>query len=137
MRARRGIAGAALVALTGSLLVAGSGAPPAVAQTATKTFPQVQCSAQVGASTLTQRQDVSVSTTAPDQVVTGQPFKITFPGGTNELPSSSNGLAISSYRNLSLSYQMHGSTFTSGTIQNPGTATINGSPTPHTAAIGP
>ncbi|MGZ6894649.1 MAG: Calx-beta domain-containing protein [Acidimicrobiia bacterium] len=137
MRAHRAGVVAALVTLSGSLVVAGSASAPAGAQTATKSFPAVQCSAKVGSQTLTQSQDVSVSITAPDQVVTGQPFTVTFPGGTNQLPSSSNGLTITSYRDLTLSYQMHASTFTNGTIQNPGTATINGDPTPNTASIGP
>ncbi len=137
MRARRAGVVASLIALVGSTVVATAASGPAAAQTATRSFPGVQCSAKIGAQTLTQSQDIEVSITAPDQVVTGQSFTITFPGGTNELPSSSNGLAITSYRDLTLSYQMHNSTFTSGTIQNPGTATINGDPTPNTAAIGP
>ena len=98
------------------------------------------CSATptVGGSTASRRARTSPSRSPrPTRCVAGAPFTITFPGGTNELPSSSNGLTITSYRDLTLSYQMHGSTFTSGTIQNPGTATINGNPTPNTAAIGP
>ncbi len=137
MRARRAGVAASLAALVGAMCVAGSAPLPAAAQTATKSFPGVKCSAKVGTQTITQSQDISVSITAPDQVVTGQPFTITFPGGTNELPSSSNGLTITSYRDLSLAFQIHQSTFTAGTIQNPGIATINGDPTPNTAAIGP
>lgn len=137
MRARRAGIVTSLVTLTGSMFVAAAPPVPAAAQTATKSYPGVQCSAKVGTSTLTQSQDISVSITAPDQVSAGQPFMITFPGGTNELPASSNGLTITSYRDLTLSFQMHNSTFANGTIQNPGVATINGDPTPHTAAIGP
>ena len=96
----------------------------------------MQCNATVAGSHITQSQDITVEIIAPDQVVSGAPFTITFPGGTNVLPSSSNGLTITSYRDLTLSYQMHGSTF-STPIDNPGTATINGDPTPNTAAIGP
>src|SRR4051812_6940903 len=139
MRARRAGAIAALVALSTTYFVAfgSSGAPEAGAQTATKSYPAVQCNATVAGSHITQAQDISVEIQAPDQVATGKPFTITFPGGTNELPASSNGFNITSYRDLTLSFQMHGATFTSGTVQNPGTATINGDPTPNTAAIGP
>src|SRR6476660_8181519 len=139
MRARRAGAIAALVALSTALFVAfGTGSTPtAGAQTATKSYPGVQCNATIGAQHLTQSQDITVEIQAPDQVAAGAPFTITFPGGTNQLPASSNGFNITSYRDLTLSYQMHGATFTSGTIQNPGIATINGDPTPNTAAIGP
>src|SRR3954471_348065 len=122
MRARRLGAIAAMVAMASTYFVVfgTTSAPPAGAQTATKSFPGVQCKATVGSSQLTQSQDITVEIVAPDQVMSGSPFTITFPGGTNQLPSSSNGLTITSYRDLTLSYQMHGSTFTTGTVQNPG-----------------
>lgn len=138
MRARGAGAIASVVALTGGLVVVGSvSEQPAGAQTATKAFPGVQCTATISGSKVTQSQDITVTIVAPDQVAAGQPFTITFPGSTNELPSSSNGFTITSYRDLTLSFQMHGTTFTSGTVQNPGIAHINGDPTPNTAAIGP
>ena len=40
------------------------------------------------------------------------------------LPNSSNGLTITQYSNLSTTFQINGTTFTSGTIVNPGTATL-------------
>src|SRR3954451_4575621 len=139
MHGRRLGAIAAMVTMASTYFVVfgTASAPPAGAQTATKSFPGVQCNATVAGSHITQSQDISVEIQAPDQVATGSPFTITFPGGTNQLPASSNGFSITSYRDLSLSYQIHGATFAAGTIQNPGTATINGNPTPNTAAINP
>ena len=137
MTARRVGIVASLVTLMGAGFVATAPSPPAGAQTVTRSFPGVTCAAKIGTTTLSQSQDITVSISAPDRVVAGQPLTITFPGGTNLLPNKSNGFTITSYRDLTLSYQMHGSTFPAGTIQNPGTATINGSPTPNTATIGP
>jgi hypothetical protein len=130
------------VALLGSLVTIGAGvlalpATPASAQTVTKTYPGVQCQANVNGSNISQSQDVTVEITAPDHVNPGQSFTITFPGGTSELPSKSSGFTITSYKDLSLSYQIHNTTFDDGTINNPGTATINGNPTPETATINP
>jgi hypothetical protein len=135
----RRVAGRKLVAcvLGASLGVALVGASPAIAaaQTVNHTFAQVQCTAVVGGSTVSQKQDVTVSITAPDQVAPGQQFSVVFPTATNVLPKSSNGFTITSYSNLSLSYGIHGTTFDSGTIVNPGTATIDGNPTPETATL--
>ncbi len=119
------------------LLLLGTAATPAAAQTVTHTFASVHCNAAVQGQNISQNQDVTVSIAAPDRAVAGSQFTLTFPGGTNELPSQSNGFTITSYKDLYLSYKIHGTTLDNGTIQNPGTATINGDPTPETAAIGP
>ena len=133
---RFGVAGLVATLVTGMVVVI-SGARPASAQTVTRKFTAVNCTATVGGGQLSQSQDITVSIVAPDHVTAGQPFTVTFPGATNVLPSQSNGLTITSYRDLTLSYQVHGTVFDSGTIQNPGTATINGNPTPNTATINP
>ena len=44
-------------------------------------------------------QDVTVEFIAPDSVTPGQTFTVTIPGGSALLPSSSNGLTITSYSN--------------------------------------
>jgi len=109
-------------------------AGPAAAQTQTRTFAAVKCTAVVNGSTVTQSQDVTVSITAPDSVAPNSSFAITFPGGTAMLPTQSNGLTITSYSNIFLTYQIHNTPFTSNTIVNPGTATLipAGSSTPQT-----
>jgi Calx-beta domain/Fibronectin type III domain len=120
-----------VVALLAAVLgVAAAG--PAVAQTQTRTFVGVQCTAVVNGSTVNQTQDVTISISAPDSVAPGSSFTVTFPGGTAMLPTQSNGLTITSYANIFLTYQMHNATFTAGTIVNPGTATLipAGSTTP-------
>ncbi len=123
----------ATVTLLGGLSVAASS--PASAQTVTHTFAAVHCTAVINGTTISQNQDVTVSITAPDHVTPGQAFTVTFPSSTSVLPSSSNGLTITSYSNISLSYQAHSTTFNSGTIVNPGFATINGNSTPETASL--
>lgn len=135
--ARRFGAAGLVATMIAGIIGAISSALPASAQTVTRTFPAVKCTATVGGGQISQSQDITVSIVAPDHVTAGQPFTVTFPGATNVLPSQSNGLTITSYRDLTLSYQMHGTAFDSGTIQNPGTATINGNPTPNTATINP
>lgn len=129
------IAVACVLFATLAVVVVGSTASTAGAQTVSHTFPQVQCTAMVGGGSISQKQDVAVSLSAPDRVAAGQQFTVAFPSLTNVLPSSSNGLTITSYSNLSLSYQINGTTFDSGTINNPGSATINNSPTPETATL--
>jgi hypothetical protein len=130
----RGRLGAIVVValLAGALTVAAAG--PAAAQTQTKTYPQVNCTAVVNGTTISQKQDITVSISAPDSVAPGSSFTITFPGGTAFLPTQSNGFTITSYSNIFLTYQIHNATFTSGTIVNPGTATLipAGSSTPQT-----
>src|SRR5436305_10503762 len=100
------------------------GSGTAGAQTITHTFPAVDCLAVVNGQTLHQPTDITVSITAPDSVTPGQTFTVTFPGGSALLPNSSNGLTITQYSNLSTTFQINGTTFTSGTIVNPGTATL-------------
>jgi len=121
-----------VVLLAGVLSVAAAG--PAVAQTQTRTFAAVQCTAVVNGSTVSQSQDITVSITAPDSVAPNSSFTVTFPGGTAYLPTQSNGLTITSYSNIFLTYQIHNAPFTNNTIVNPGTATLipAGSTTPQT-----
>jgi len=105
-------------------LLVGIAATAAVAQTVTKTFPKVVCTATINGTTLNQSQDVTVSITAPDTVAPGQQFTVTFPGGTSSLPTVGSGLGINDYTNLFQTLQIQGATFDPGTIVNPGTATV-------------
>jgi hypothetical protein len=121
MRPRGPAALAAVVALAGASLVT-IAATPADAQTQTVVFEDVECQAQVGSGTITQSQDIEVTISAPDSVAPNSSFTVTFPGGTSELPTRASGLAITAYRDILLTYQINGTTFTAGSIVNPGTA---------------
>jgi hypothetical protein len=112
-------------------LVAGT-AGTASAQTVAHTFVAVQCDATVNGTHITQAQDVAVEITAPDVATPNAPFTITFPGGSAVLPSSSSGFTVTSYSNLSLTYQIAGTVFTPGSIVNPGTATLVPTAPPNT-----
>ena len=112
----------ALLLATSALVV--SSATAAHAQTISHTFVAVQCQATVNGQPLTQAQDISVTIIAPDVATPNQPFTLTFPGGSALLPSTSNGLTITSYSNQTLTYQIHGTTFTAGSVVNPGTAEL-------------
>ncbi|HEX4490283.1 MAG TPA: Calx-beta domain-containing protein [Acidimicrobiia bacterium] len=114
--------------------VSGSAAGAAT-QTATHTFPQVSCTANVSGGTVTQKEDITVTLTAPDKVTPGQQFTVGFPGGSSVLPASASGFTVKSYQDLSLSYAVNGTTFDNGTIVNPGTATINGNPTANVVSL--
>ena len=79
-------------------LLVGIAATAAVAQTVTKTFPKVVCTATINGTTLNQSQDVTVSITAPDTVAPGQQFTVTFPGGTSSLPTVGSGCTSAASR---------------------------------------
>jgi hypothetical protein len=129
---RRGRLVLPLVAVLVAGVLSVATADSAAAQTQTRTFTAVQCTAVVNGSTISESQDITVSISAPNSVTPGSSFTITFPGGTSMLPTQSNGLTITSYSNIFLTYQIHGAPFTNNTIVNPGVATLipAGSTTP-------
>jgi hypothetical protein len=106
-------------------LMSAIGASPASAdQTISHTFPQVDCTASLLGTTIHQKQDITVGFVVPDSVSPGETFTVTFPGGSALLPSTGSGFPITAYSNLSLTYQIKGTTFKAGSISNPGTATL-------------
>jgi len=121
-----------------AVLSFGSGGTAYADQTISHTFAAVQCTAIVNGSPVAQSQDVTVGFLLPDSVAPNGTFTMTFPGGSALLPNSSNGLNITSYNSLSLAYQVKGGgSFVSGSIVNPGTATIVPTAAPHTPANTP
>ena len=90
----------------------------------THTFLAVQCVAVLGTTHLTQTPDITVGITAPDSVTPGQTFTITFPGGSSLLPNTSNGLNITSYSNLTQTFQIKGTTFNPGSITSTGDTSV-------------
>jgi hypothetical protein len=109
-----------------------AGTTAAGAQTVAHTFPGVVCDANLNGTIIHQAQDVTVGFIAPDTVAPGEVFTITFPGGSALLPNTSNGLTITNYSNLSLTYQINNATFVAGSIVNPGTATLVPTAPPNT-----
>ena len=132
---RRFVAGALAASLSVAMVGVSASGAATPTQTQTKTFPQVSCTANVNGSNITQKEDITVTITAPVSVAPGQQFTVLIPGETSVLPSSSSGLTVKSYSNLSLSYAINGTSFDNGTIDNPGTATINGNPTPEVVSL--
>ncbi len=120
----------AAVLVAGGLMLAGSS--PALAQTVSRTFTSVQCTATVNGSQISQTQDITIAITAPDRVDPGSTFTVTFPGASTQLPTRSNGLNITSYSNIFQVLQINSANFDSGSIVNPGTASVlpAGSSTP-------
>jgi len=95
-------------------------------QVVAHTFPQVSCTALVNGTPVTQKQDITIGFIVPDTVTPNQQFTITFPGGSALLPSSSNGLNVTQYSNLSQTLQIQGGgAFVPGSIVNPGTAVLD------------
>jgi hypothetical protein len=94
------------------------------------TFSQVSCTAHVGNSTVTQKEDITVWAIAPDSVAQGETFSASFPSIPADLPSSSQGLTINSYKNLLTKYRVNDATVVVGSGTNDGPATINGNSTP-------
>ncbi len=118
-------------ALIASMLAFASAASGADTNGEARTFSQVDCSARVGGSTLTQKQDITVHVVAPNGVAPGATFGVSFPSLTSNLPSSAQGLTITSYRDLSTTYRVTGaSSVVAGSGTTDGPATINGEPTP-------
>ena len=95
-----------------------------------QTFSQVNCQAHVGSSVINQKQDITVYVTAPDHVDPGENFAIDIPTTTAELPSSSQGLTINSYKDLKTIYRESGGSVVVGSGTTAGPATINGTDTP-------
>jgi hypothetical protein len=113
-----------LVACVATAALVGIHVPGAYGQTVTKTFVAVQCSADVNGTIITQSQDISTTITAPDNVDPGETFTVTIEGGSASLPTSASGLQITSYSNLSQTFQINGTNFNDGSIINPGTGTL-------------
>ena len=107
-----------------ALLSVVDGGPAGAAQTISKTFKAVSCTATINGGSISQTQDVTLGFIAPDAVAPGQVFTLTFPGGSAVLPNKSTPFNITQYKNLSETYQIKGATFLAGSIVNPGTATL-------------
>lgn len=123
-RSRRLVVAVVAAATAGIGVYAATAADPADAQTVSYVFEDVQCTATIGTVVLQQTQDVGVDVIAPDEVLPGERFTMTFPGGSAGLPIKGSGLNITSYTNLFQVFEIHGADFDPTSVVNPGTATV-------------
>jgi hypothetical protein len=113
--------------LSSALVVAATSTAAHAEQTITHTFQNVDCLANVQGSILHQTQNITIGILAPDSVTPGQVFTLTLPGGTAQLPTKSNGFAVTTYSNLFQVMQINNATFNTGSIT---TSTPNASVQP-------
>jgi LPXTG-motif cell wall-anchored protein len=81
------------------------------------------------------QQDLSANATAPTEADSGSDFTVTIKGGDTDLPSTSNGLTVGTYQDLSTKYHVSGANIVAGSAVAAGVPTINGTNTVGTANI--